>query len=192
MQVDRLLKLSRLLGPQDAHMEQVGHRVRINHHIKGRIEYEQWYMFVLTVVLIILFSLLSGGIAGFLSYKRGIEAGIESENERQAQLRQGAMDEASRILADAETKAKQQALAIKEDEMRRRNEMDAEQDKRRKELERIEERLQNRLDTAERRLEQMENRERKLNQRASKLDQMEEGLTKLEEERVSNCSVSLR
>ncbi len=139
---------------------------------------------LLTVVLIILFSLLSGGLAGFLFYKRGIEAGVESEHERQAQLRQGAMDEASRILADAETKVKQQALAIKEDEMRRRNEMDAELDKRRKELEKIEERLQNRLDTAENRLEQMENRERKLNQRSSKLDQVEAGLTKLEEERT--------
>jgi ribonuclease Y len=139
---------------------------------------------LLAVVLIILFSLLSGGLAGYFFYKRGKEAGVESEQERQAQLRQGAMDEASRILADAETKVKQQALAIKEEEMRRRNEMDVELDKRRKELERIEERLQNRLDTAERRLEQMENRERTLNQRQSKLDQMEAGLTKLEEERT--------
>ncbi len=138
---------------------------------------------LLAIVLIILFSLLSGAVAGFFAYKRGREAGTEAERERHAQLRQGAMDEASRIVAEAETKAKQQLLSIKEEEMRRRNEMDAEQDKRRKELERIEERLQSRLDTAERRLEQMENRERKLNQRSSKLDQQEERLSKLEEER---------
>ncbi len=63
-----------------------------------------------------------------------------------------------------------------------RDDMEAELAKRRQELERIEERLQNRLDSAERRMEQIENRERKLNQRESKLDQKETQLAAVEEE----------
>ncbi|MCB0047481.1 MAG: ribonuclease Y [Caldilineaceae bacterium] len=137
---------------------------------------------LLAIVLIILFSLLSGGIAGILAYRRGRTAGVEAESRRREQLRQGAMDEAGRIVAEAETKANQQLLNAKEEEMRRRNEMDAEQNKRRREIERTEERLQNRLDTVEQKLEQIDNRERKLNRRSSSLDEKETRLNSLEEE----------
>lgn len=150
---------------------------------------------VLTVVLIILFSLISGAIAGYLAYARGRTAGVQTEQTRQANLLQGAQDQASHILAEAETEAKQLRLQIKEEEVQKRNEMEAEQVRRRKELERIEERLQNRLDSAERRLEQIETRERKLNQRQSQLDQRTTKLDKMEEEwtaelqRVAQMSV---
>ena len=63
-----------------------------------------------------------------------------------------------------------------------RNEMEAEQARRRKEQERSEERLQSRLDNAERRLEQLESRERKLTQRETKLDQRTAKLATMEEE----------
>ena len=138
---------------------------------------------LLTIVLIILFSLLAVAI-GYFAFQRGRSTGIEIEQERQKKLRQDAMDEATRILADAETQAKQEILAAKEEAVRLRNEMDVEQEKRRKELDRIEDRLQKRLDTVERKLEKIETRERKLNQRASKLDQQSKLLAKAEEERM--------
>ncbi|MEZ4675687.1 MAG: Rnase Y domain-containing protein [Caldilineaceae bacterium] len=139
----------------------------------------------LAIVLIILFAVVSAGAAAYLSFKRGQQAGVASEKERQIKLQQTAEEQAARILRDAETEVKQLRLVYKEEEVQKRNELEAEQAKRRKELERIEERLQNRLDSAERRLEQIESRERKLNQRESKLDQRAAKLTTMEEERLA-------
>ncbi|GIV76202.1 ribonuclease Y [Litorilinea aerophila] len=137
---------------------------------------------VLTIVLILLFSLLSGAVAAYLAYNRGRVTGLQQEQDRQRQLLQSAEEQASRLLAEAETKIKERELALKEEQVRLRNEMEAELDRKRKELERIEERLQSRLDSAERRLEQLENRERKLNQREAKLEQKAARLNTMEEE----------
>ncbi len=136
----------------------------------------------LAILLILLVAAVVAGIAAYLAGSRGREAGIAAERQRQIDMRMSAEEQAARIIADAETQVKQMQLAIKEEEVGRRNAMDSEQERRRQELERIEERLQNRLDTAERRLEQMENRDRKLNQRSSRLDQKEQQLDKMEEE----------
>lgn len=140
---------------------------------------------ILTIVLIIIFSLISAGVAAYLAFKRGELTGVDTEKQRQANVRQSAEEQAEHILRETETEVKQMRLAIKEEEVQKRNEMEAEQTKRRKDLERIEERLQNRLDNVERRLEQIESRERKLNQRESKLDQRAAKLTNMEEERLA-------
>lgn len=137
------------------------------------------------IVLIILFSVVSAGAAAYLFFNRGEQAGVDQEKERQVKAQQTAEEQAVRIIRDAETEVKQMRLVYKEEEVQKRNELDTEQLKRRKELERIEERLQNRLENVERRLEQIENRERKLNQRESKLDQRTSKLAKLEEERLT-------
>ncbi|MDQ3248141.1 MAG: ribonuclease Y, partial [Chloroflexota bacterium] len=137
---------------------------------------------VLTIVLVVLFSLLSAAGAGYLAYTRGQQKGVQTEQERQTGLVSSAAEQAARIVVEAETEAKRQQLVIKEGEVQRRNEMDAEQTRRRKEVERTEERLQSRLDNAERRLEQIESRERKLSQRESKLDQRTAKLDTMEQE----------
>lgn len=137
---------------------------------------------LLTIVLVVLFTLIGAGIAGYLAFSKGREAGIRGERERQEAARQGAEEHAARIIAEAETSAKQAQLAIKEEEVVRRKEMDVEAARRRSELEKIEERLQNRLDTVERRLQQIENRERKLNQRETRCNERETRLSTAEEE----------
>lgn len=137
---------------------------------------------LLMVVLAILFFLIGAGLAGYLAYQRGQTAGVETEKKRQEAVRLGAEQEAARILAEAEAQAKQLQLSIKEEEVQRRKEMDVEAARRRTELEKIEERLQNRLDTAERRLQQIESRERKINQRETKIQERETRLTTIEEE----------
>jgi ribonuclease Y len=139
----------------------------------------------LAIVLIILIAVVSAGAAAYFSFERGKAAGVQDEHDRQVKAAQTAEEQASRIIRDAETEVKQLRLAYKEEEVQKRNDLDAEQAKRRKELERIEERLQNRLDSAERRLEQIESRERKLNQRESKLDQRTAKLATMEEERLT-------
>ncbi len=139
---------------------------------------------ILTIALIIAFSVISAGAAAYFAFRRGEQTGVETEKERQAALRQSAEEQAAHLIREAETEVKQMRLTIKEEEVRQRNEMEAEQSKRRKEVERTEERLQNRLDNTERRLEQIESRERKLNQRESKLDQRTAKVATLEEERL--------
>ncbi len=137
---------------------------------------------VVTIIVVILFSLISAGIAGYFAYRRGQEVGLKTEQERQRSIVQSAEDQAQRILTEADTRVKQQELALKEEQVQMRNEMEAETTRRRKDSERIEERLQNRLDSAERSLEQLESRERKINQREAKLDQRAAKLTTMEEE----------
>lgn len=150
---------------------------------------------ILTITLVLLFTLLGAALAGYLAYSKGREAGVKAEKERQDALRQGAEEHAARIIAEAEAKARQTQLAIKEEEVQRRKEMDAEAQRRRAELEKIEERLQNRLDTAEKRLQQIENRERKLAQREQRCNEREAQLANAEEEwlkelqRVANMTV---
>lgn len=150
---------------------------------------------ILTITLVLLFTLLGAALAGYLAYSKGREAGVKAEKERQDALRQGAEEHAARIIAEAEAKARQTQLAIKEEEVQRRKEMDAEAQRRRIELEKIEERLQNRLDTAENRLQQIENRERKLAQREQRCNEREAQLASAEEawlnelQRVANMTV---
>ena len=137
---------------------------------------------LLTVVLAILFFLIGAGVAGYYAYKRGQVAGIDGEQKRQEGIRLGAEQEAARILAEAEAQAKQLQLSIKEEEVQRRKEMDVEAARRRTDFEKSEERVQNRLDTAERRLQQIESRERKINQRETKITERETRLTTIEDE----------
>ena len=137
---------------------------------------------ILTISLVVLFTLIGAGVAGYLAFKRGREAGIQVEKNRQEAMRLGAEEQAARIVAEAESQAKQFQLSIKEEEVQRRKEMDAEAARRRNELEKIEERLQNRLDTAERRLQQIDARERKLNQREGRCNEREAKLATVEEE----------
>jgi ribonuclease Y len=134
-----------------------------------------------SIILILLVGVLSGGGAYYYAYGKGRSKGNQEEQERQKTLVLNAEEQARRILTDADTQIKQRELAIKEEQVQMRNQMEEEQGRRRKELERIEERLQNRLDSAERRLEQLETRERKLSQRESKIDQRESKLKTMEE-----------
>ncbi|MEZ4657700.1 MAG: ribonuclease Y [Caldilineaceae bacterium] len=149
---------------------------------------------LLAIILIILFSLISAGAAGFLAYSRGREAGEEGEKKRMQELGQSAEERANHVLAEADTKIKQQQLALKEQEVQMRNEVESELNRRRKEIDRIESRLQDRQENIDKRFEQVESRERKLNQRQSRLDVKEKELGTMEEQfnaelqRIGNMS----
>jgi len=75
---------------------------------------------LLTIALVVLFTLIGAGVAGYLAFSKGREAGTRGERERQEAARQGAEEHAARIIAEAETAAKQAQLAIKEEEVVRR------------------------------------------------------------------------
>ncbi len=156
-----------------------------------------------TLILSIILALLLGAAGGaYLAFGRGRKAGVETEQERLRAAQQSAEEQAKRILSGAEAEIKQRQLSLKEEEVTRRNEIEAEIIQRRKDLERLEDRLQKRVETAEqkqeqleRRQEQLEERDRKLNQRDSRLNQRESHLQQAEEEqqtelqRIANMSV---
>ncbi len=137
-----------------------------------------------TIIIIVAIILIA--VAGWGAWRkgqqRGREAGILAERTRQDGIIHSAEEQAARLLADADTTIKQERLSLKEEEVRQRSEIDAEMARKRKDLERIEERLQNRLDTTERKLEQLEQRDKKLSQRESKLDQRTARLETMEQE----------
>ena len=66
---------------------------------------------ILTVVLIIVFSVISAGAAAYFAFKRGEKTGIGAEKDRQVLLRQSAEEQAEHILREAETEAKQMIFA---------------------------------------------------------------------------------
>ncbi|MEZ4581382.1 MAG: hypothetical protein R3A10_07000 [Caldilineaceae bacterium] len=68
---------------------------------------------ILAIILIALVAIVAAGIAAYLAYDRGRKSGIEGERQRQAEMRMGAEEQAARIIAEAETSAKQMQLAIK-------------------------------------------------------------------------------
>ncbi len=138
----------------------------------------------LTIVIVVLAVLISAGIVGYVAYKRGRETGIQAERERQELAAQSAEQQAAKLLAEAEAEIRRKQLALKEEEVKLRQEIDAELTRRRRDLDRIEERLQNRQEHFEKRLDQLEARERKLNQRQSQLDKKAAELARAEEERA--------
>ncbi len=138
---------------------------------------------LLAIVLILLAAIIGAVIAGYVAFGRGQERGLQAEQARQKELVDSAERQAERTLMEAESQIKQQQLALKEEEVRMREAGEAEMTKRRRDLERIEERLQNRLDNVDKRMEQLESRERKLNQRETKLNERTTVVENLEEER---------
>lgn len=134
-----------------------------------------------SIILIVLFSLVSAGIAGFLAFTRGRDTGIETEQERQRSLNQTAEENAARLKAEAETEIQQLRLVAKEDEGKARRKFDSEQNRRRKDLDKIEVRLQSTEESVDNRAKQLDERNKKLDQRHSKLDSRAAELDKTEE-----------
>ncbi len=132
-------------------------------------------------LLIFLAAGVAGGVIGYLIMK---SRQLQARNEAEALLRTAEVD-SKRIVAEAETKAKMIELAAQEQKVAILEEADQEIVRRRRDMDRSEERLQRRQEVLESRLEQVEQRGRKLDQRQSKLDKREQDLTSLEQERAA-------
>ncbi len=132
-------------------------------------------------LLIFLAAAVVGALAGYLtSRSRQTKALTEAEASLVT-----AKVEANRLLAQAESQAKTVELAAQERKLQVIEEAEQESLRRRRESDRVEERLQRRQEMADAKLEQLDSRDRKLNQRQSKLDKREADLDKIEEQRVA-------
>lgn len=136
---------------------------------------------VVVDLLIFLAAMVAGGLIGYLLMKsRQLQAHNEAET-----LVKNARVESERILADAQSKAKTIELAAQERRVQILEEAEAETLRRRRDLDRTEERLQRRQEALDAKTEQLEARSRKLDQRQGKLDKRESDLAKLEEQHLS-------
>ena len=127
---------------------------------------------VLTVIGLLI-GLVVGAVAGhyYFQYRSKL---IEDSAEQRAQ----------RILAEAETAAKEKVIQARDEALELRNKVEQEGKARERELRQEEDRLQKRRVALDERFEQIDKRERQLSQRQSNLDKRQNQLQKLEQERV--------
>ncbi len=84
------------------------------------------------ILVALLLAAIAGGVAWYLALQRGKAEGVETERTRQAGVLASAEEQASRLLVDADARIKAQQLALKEEEVRQRTELDNEAVRRRK------------------------------------------------------------
>jgi len=115
-----------------------------------------------------------------LSVGAGFALGRGRERRRQEEERAAARDEASRILErareEAEALKKEARLAGKDEAYRLREEWEAEEARRREELEKAERRIEDRSSTLDRLSETLSDREARLEERVGRLEEREEEL----------------
>lgn len=102
-----------------------------------------------------------------------VESKLESTRTRVQQL-----------LAEAEAQAKDLLLAAKGEGMQLRDQLEAEVGRKRREVEKQESRVQNRLESLDTKLDQIEKREKRLNQRQSLLDKKQNEIESLESQQL--------
>ncbi|MCU0507926.1 MAG: ribonuclease Y [Anaerolineae bacterium] len=136
---------------------------------------------ILVDLLIFLAAGVAGGVIGYLIMK---SRQLQARNEAEAIVKNAEV-ESKRIVAEAEARAKSIELSAQEQKVQLLEEADQETLRRRREMDRAEERAQRRQEAVESRMEQLEQRSRKLDQRQAKLDKRETDLQKLEEDRAA-------
>jgi len=123
---------------------------------------------VLTLVL----GVVLGLVGGYFYFQHRSKQQVDSADKQ-----------VKRILADAETAAKEQMIQARDEAQALRKEIDDENKGRQRELRQDESRLQRRRASLDDRFEQLDKRERTLNQRQSAMDKRFNQLEQLESER---------
>ncbi len=124
-------------------------------------------------------------IIAILALAAGVGIGYYVNTYRSKVMGQAAEVEAQRLIEDAKAQAREITLAAKDEEIRLREEAEADIKRNRGNLQREDERLQKRRETIDRKVEQLENRERQQNQRQSRLDKIQNELQDLQTQRVT-------
>jgi ribonuclease Y len=131
-----------------------------------------------SIIVGLVIGLVIGGAAGYFGLMRVQDAQGKNRRmlaeEEARKITSEATASAAIVARDAETKARTLTEEANETVLRRRRELDKE-----------DERLQKRREDLDKRYERMEQRETQLNQRQSKLDKQQASLQKLEEERAA-------
>ena len=135
-------------------------------------------------VIVGLVGLLAGAGAGFMVRRRAEGTSLQQAEEQ-----------ASRILAEAETRQKELLLEAKEETLSLRNSLEAELKERRTEAARIEQRLTQKEENLDRKVEALERREQSVRDREAQIEQLRSEAEEMrhrqatELERVANLTV---
>lgn len=135
-------------------------------------------------VIVGLVGLLAGAGAGFLVRRRAEGTSLQQAEEQ-----------ASRILAEAETRQKELLLEAKEETLSLRNALEAELKERRAEAARIEQRLTQKEENLDRKIETLERREQSVRDREAQIETLRAEAEELRQrqatelERVANLTV---
>ena len=135
-------------------------------------------------VIVGLVGLLAGAGAGFMVRRRAEGTSLQQAEEQ-----------ASRILAEAETRQKELLLEAKEETLSLRNSLEAELRERRTEAARIEQRLTQKEENLDRKVETLERREQSVRDREAQIEQLRSEAEEMrhrqatELERVANLTV---
>ncbi len=138
---------------------------------------------LLTLVVLLLAAGAGLAIGYLIARSRTLEAQTEAETHVQ-----NAQAQADRTIAQAESQAKTVQLEAQQHKTKLIEDADNEILRRRKDMERLEERIQRRQETLDNKIEQVDARDRKLSQREARISKREGELAKLEEERVAELS----
>jgi len=139
-------------------------------------------VFLTSVALVL--AVAAGLAIGYLiARSRTVKALAEAETHVQ-----NAAAEAERVIAQAESRAKTIELDAQQRKVKIIEESEADVLRRRKDLERLEERVQRRQETLDNKIEQVDARDRRINQREARITKRESELAKLEEERVAELA----
>jgi ribonuclease Y len=117
--------------------------------------------------------LVIGAIAGYYYLRYRSRLLVDSAEQR-----------ADRILAEADTEAKERLVQARDEALKLRNEVETENKQAQRELRREESRIQKRRASLDERFERLDKRERNLSQRQSSLDKRQNKLDELEQERL--------
>jgi ribonuclease Y len=135
-------------------------------------------------VIVGLVGLLAGAGAGFMVRRRAEGTSLQQAEEQ-----------ASRILAEAETRQKELLLEAKEETLSLRNSLEAELKERRTEAARIEQRLAQKEENLDRKIETLERREQSVRDREAQIEHLRSEAEELRQrqatelERVANLTV---
>ena len=141
-------------------------------------------MSAILIVIVGLACLLIGAAVGFLVRRRSDGTSLQQAEEQ-----------ASRLLAEAETRQKELLLAAKDEQLTLRNQLEAELKERRAEAARVEQRLAQKEENLDRKVESFERREQSLRDREASIETLRSEAEELrlkqatELERVSNLTV---
>ena len=134
-------------------------------------------------------------IVGLVGLAVGAGVGFSARRRSDSTSLQQAEEQASRILAEAETRTKELTLAAKEETLALRNTLETELRERRAEAARIEQRLTQKEENLDRKIEALERREQNLRDREAQIDALRAEAEELrsrqagELERVANLTV---
>ncbi|MBN1963435.1 MAG: DUF3552 domain-containing protein, partial [Anaerolineae bacterium] len=131
-------------------------------------------MDILALIVVGLIGLAVGGAAVW----------IVVNNQANNRLREAEM-EATRLVSDAQERARQLEDETKEEGRRIEREANQTAERRRKDLDREEERLQRRREDLDKRIERLDRREQQLNKRQSRLDKRQNEIDTLHEQRTA-------